>query len=146
MEVFRSLDLNNMEAAERTALFGMMGNVFAGRQIAPPADGRLIFTDTDEIRKANAEKALTWVREMYAKHGDEFGQTREGWLLVHRSRFKEWARQSSINLTLVLRELHRQGVVKKSHGNDGKYSFRMRNNGSLIYAVWLNREVVGLAE
>ena len=155
IEIFRSVDVNNMKATGQVALFNTIGKLFAG-QVATTAisagqnpfsnSTALIVTETSMLRRADAEKALTWLREAYAKYGDKLGQVQEKWLLVQRSHWKSWAKRNQLNLTLVLKELHNQGIVRKFYGSSGRYSYPARIDGLRVSAVWINLKLSGLTD
>jgi prophage antirepressor-like protein/ribosomal protein L21E len=90
-----------------------------------------------------AKQALAWVREEYAKRGEKLAIIHEDWLLVRYDMWKMWAGRNKFNLTLVLRELHRQGVVEiTSEGAKQRYATKKRFEGKLFSVVWVKREAV----
>ena len=90
-----------------------------------------------------AKQALAWVREEYAKRGEKLAIIHEDWLLVRYDMWKMWAGRNKFNLTLVLRELHRQGVVEiTSEGARQRYATKKRFEGKLFSVVWVKREAV----
>lgn len=90
-----------------------------------------------------AKQAMSWVREEYAKRGEKLALIHEDWLLVRHDMWKMWAGRNKFNLTLVLRELHRQGVVEiTSEGAKQRYATKKRFEGKLFSVVWVKREAV----
>ncbi len=142
MEIFRSLDINNMKATDRAAFFRMVGRSFAaGKSQKKDAT---IDANADRITE-DAQNALNWVRKMYAKYGNNepiFGIPNGDWFLVRRSRWRQWAEQNQLNLTTILKELHRQGIVKKFYNGNPRYSRIQRVEGVAVHLVWVKREFI----
>lgn len=154
IEMFRSVDVNSMKATGQVALFNTIGKLFTGQVSTTTQpmgqnpfvnNATPVVTETSMFRKADAEKALTWLREAYAKYGDELGLVQKEWFLMQRSHWKRWAKQNQLNLTLVLKELHNQGIVRKFYGSGGRYSYPARIDGLRVSAVWINMKLSGLA-
>ena len=164
MEMFRSVDVMSMKVTDRTALFKTISNAFINdRQARPrrtvpvtpsvpsvpgaPGLPVSIDTETQAAREANADKLLAWLRDEYAKQGDKLGIIQDEWLVVYRIDLSLWAKRRRLNLTILLRELHRRGAVKKFFlGGKLRYSVRKRIDGRLTEQVWINREVAGVGE
>lgn len=146
MEAFRAADLNSMKATDRAALFRMIGKSFTTQtkprlQSVAPGAPISINADTQAEREANAGKLLAWLKDEYVKQGDKLGFIQDDWLMVHRVTLRVWARQHRLNLTILLRELHRQGLVQKHFkGGRFRYSDRKRVDGKVSELVWFSRK------
>lgn len=140
MEIFRSLDINNMKAPDRAAFFKMVGNSFG----TPRKKADCINAPVGPNLLENTKLALAWVKEMYEKYGSEFGVVQGNWMVIRRYFWRGWAKQNNLNLTVVLRDLYRQGIIQKFYNNT-RYSKLHRVNGDLVQSVFVDRELAGLS-
>ena len=87
-----------------------------------------------------ASQALEWLRIEYAKQGDKLAHIHEEWLLVRSDLWKIWAGKNKLNLTMIFRELHKQGIVEK-HSESGRerYGISKRIGGKALTFVWVKR-------
>lgn len=88
-----------------------------------------------------AQQALEWIRQEYAKQGDKLAHIHEDWLLVRSDLWKMWAGKRKLNLTMICRELHSQGIVEK-HSESGRerYGIGKRIDGKAYTFIWLKRD------
>lgn len=83
-----------------------------------------------------ARQAIDWLKTEYTE-----AIPQEKHLLVRYDHWKMWAGKHRLNLTLVLRELHRQGVIEiMSEGKKLRYASGKRIDGKLFNFVWVKKE------
>jgi len=88
-----------------------------------------------------ASQALEWLRIEYTKQGEKLAHVHEDWLLVRSDLWKMWAGKHKLNLTMICRELHNQGIVEK-HSESGRerYGIGKRINGKAYTFIWLKKD------
>lgn len=103
-----------------------------------------------EERKASgtaagqAKQLLVWVREEYAQRGDKLALEQDEYLLVRYNLLKIWAGRHKLNLTAILRELHRQGAIE-AFSENGKIRYGIRGKrvaGEQVSMVWVKRRAL----
>jgi len=71
-------------------------------------------------------KTLVWIREEYARCGEDFAFEKNGYLHIRPALVSEWAIKNRIDKPMVLKELIRRGDLRK--GNDGRSTVPTRIN------------------
>jgi len=94
-----------------------------------------------------AKAALEWLREEYAKKGEKLAHIQDDHLLVRYDLWKLWAGNHRLNLTMILRELHKQDIVELLiEGDKPRYALKKRIEGKPVSFVWVKRDKINLLE